>query len=29
MSKNPTDKSAVGEIKTEIEFDIEKFQKKQ
>ena len=24
MSKNPTDKIAVGEIKTEIEFDIEK-----
>ena len=24
MSKNPTDKSAVEEIKTEIEFDIDK-----
>jgi hypothetical protein len=24
MSKNPTDKSAVGEIKTEIKFDIDK-----
>lgn len=27
MSKNPTDKSAVGEIKTEIEFDIDKIPK--
>ena len=27
MSKNPTDKCAVGEIKTEIEFDIDKIPK--
>ena len=27
MSKNPTDKSAVGEIKTKIEFDIDKIPK--
>ena len=27
MSKNPTDKSAVGEIKTEIKFDIDKIPK--
>ncbi|MBR2868642.1 MAG: hypothetical protein IKB88_06230 [Clostridia bacterium] len=27
MSKNPTDKSVVGEIKTEIEFDIDKIPK--
>ena len=27
MSKNPTDKSAVGEIKTKNEFDIDKIPK--
>lgn len=27
MSKNPTDKIAVGEIKAEIEFDIDKIPK--